>query len=201
MKGIKKVLSNFNIIELKKYLILSIIIIITIILLSKVNITEAKYETNNSTQITPNFAFFIVDVSTQSASLKLDNIVPRSEPYLYIFQVSNFEGTKKANVDLTYSIEVISTTNLPLNIKLYKGNNYTATNNYTSSITTNSDGVFFKHLLFSSISTMTYDEMHTDTYTLWVEFPETYMNTADGYAGVIELIDIEIRAEQVVVSA
>jgi len=108
MKGIKKTLANFNISELKKYIILSVIIIITIILLSKVNITEAKYETNNETEITPNFAFFIVDVSTQSASLKLDNIVPRSEPYLYTFQVSNFKGTKKANVDLTYSIEVIS---------------------------------------------------------------------------------------------
>lgn len=200
MKGIKKILKNFNILELKKYLVLSVIILIAVILLSKVEITEAKYETENSTAITPNFAFFIVDVSTQSASLMLDNIVPRSQPYIYTFQVSNFKGVKKANVDLTYSIELISTTNLPLNIELYKGNN-TSTSNYTETVTTNSDGVYFKHLLFGSISTMGHDARHTETYTLLVEFPSSYMNEANGYAGVIELIDIEIRAEQVVVTS
>ena len=32
-------------------------------------------------------------------------------------------------------------------------------------------------------------------------FPESYKNTAEGYAGVIELIDVEINAEQVVGSS
>ena len=198
MKGLKRILKQFDISELKNYLILSVIIIIAIFLLSKVQLTEAKYETHNTSEITPNFAFFIVDVSTQSASIRLDNVIPRANPYTYSFQVSNFQGIKRANVDLTYSIEIISTTNLPLNIKLYKGTDTTAATNYTESLSTNSDGVYFRHLLFNGIETMNYSTLKTDTYTLWVEFPSSYSSNADGYAGVIELIDIEIRAEQVV---
>lgn len=198
MKGLKKLLKKFDISELKNYLILSVLIIIAIFLLSKVQLTEAKYETHNTSEITPNFAFFIVDVSRQSTSIRLDNIVPRANAYTYTFQVSNFQGLKRANVDLTYSIEIIATTNLPLNIKLYRGTDTSAATNYTETLTTNSDGVYFDHLLFNEIETMPYNVSTTDTYTLSIEFPAAFSSNANGYAGVIELIDIEIRAEQVV---
>lgn len=198
MKDLKKFLSKFDTKVLKKYFFISLVMIVVIIILSKIEITKAKYETSTNIAISPNFAFFIVDVTNQTHSFRLDNIVPSSTPYTYVFNVSNFQDTKKANVDLTYSIEVITTTNLPLNIRVYKGTDLTVNTPYTDFTTTNSDGVYFRHLLFSGVSTMYYNTMQTDTYTLWIEFPERYKNTADGYAGVIELIDVEIKAEQVV---
>ena len=201
MKELKKIISKFDTKLLRNYFFLSLLMIIAIFILSRLEITRAKYESEANVAIAPNFAFFIVDVSNQTHSFRLDNIVPRTEPYTYVFNVSNFQGDKKANVDLTYSIEIITTTNLPLNIKLYKGNDLTVTGAYTDTTTTNSDGVFFRHLLYNSTSTMYYNTLTTDTYTLWIEFPESYKNTAEGYAGVIELIDVEINAEQVVGSS
>ncbi len=209
MKGLKKIVSKFDASQFKSYLVLSIIILIAIIFLGKVQFTEAKYETNTETTISPNFAFFIVDVFAQNQHLVLDNLTPRATPYEYRFEVSNFKGSKKANVDLTYSIELISTTNLPITIKLFKGTNTSSAINYTETITQNSDNVYFRHLLYSGVSTMNHDDEYTDIYTLWVEFPErllveppsTYIDTSEKYAGVIELIDIEIRAEQVVSSS
>ena len=45
---------------------------------------------------------------------------------------------------------------------------------------------------------MNYNRQCTDTYTLWVEFPRTYINNPDAYSGVIDLVDVKINAEQVV---
>ncbi len=198
MKGLKRIITKFDLSVFKKYFILSFIIIISVFILSRLEFTAAKYVTDTDVSLSPDFAFFIVNVSTQSATIRLDNMVPRDRAYEYTFQVSNFKGTEKANVDLTYSIEVISTTNLPLMIKLFKGTNTNQTPNYTETITANSDGVYFKHLLYSGVSTMLFNNRYTDTYTLWVQYPVSAMDEAEGNAGVIELIDVEIRAEQVV---
>ena len=198
MIKLKNIISKFNTNELKNYLILSVLIIVTIVIISNVHFTEAKYTTDTEVSISPNFAFFIVDVSTQVQHLELDSIIPRVAPYTYTFNVSNFKGNKKANVDLTYSIEVITTTNLPLNIKLFSGTTTNGAENFQETVTQNDDDVYFRHLLFNSVGTMSYSTQTTNTYTLWVEFPASYASTADGYAGVIELVDIRIVAEQVV---
>ena len=118
-------------------------IIIAIFLLSKVQLTEAKYETHNTSEITPNFAFFIVDVSRQSTSIRLDNIVPRANAYTYTFQVSNFQGLKRANVDLTYSIEIITTTNMPLDYRIFLGDNLSQNEIDSDTFTTDEDGMYY----------------------------------------------------------
>jgi len=198
MKEFKEIIARFDTKTLRRYFFISLLMIISVIILSKIEITRAKYETEANVAVAPDFAFFIVDVTNQTHSFRLDNIVPRTNPYTYVFNVSNFEGQKKANVDLTYSIEIITTTNLPLNIRVYRGTDLTVNSLYTDTTTTNTDGVYFRHLLYNGVSTMNYATQVTDTYTLWIEFPESYKNTANGYAGVIELVDVEIRAEQVV---
>jgi hypothetical protein len=38
----------------------------------------------------------------------------------------------------------------------------------------------------------------TDTYTLSVEFPVSSASNPDAYAGIIDLVDVKINAEQVV---
>ena len=45
---------------------------------------------------------------------------------------------------------------------------------------------------------MNYQSRVTDTYILWVEFPLQYKNNPVEYAGIIDLVDIKINAEQVV---
>ncbi len=197
MKGIK--LGKYiNKREFRLYLFFSILVIVTLISIRTLNFTQARYESSVVSNVSPTLAFFVVGVESTSGQIKLAGMVPRTEPYLYSFEVSNFSGTERANVDLTYSIEIITTTNMPLNFRIYKGDN--TTNNEVDSDTTTADanGVYYRHLVINDVSTMNYNTPTTDRYTLWVEFPRSYMNYPAEYAGIIDLVDIKINAEQVV---
>ncbi len=198
MKGFKRIFKNIDINDFKRYLFFSILLIIVLISIGTINFTQARYETDTSVNISPSLAFFIVDVGTSSGQIKLDGLVPRNEPYLYSFNVSNFDSNRRANVDLTYSIELITTTNIPLNFKLFRGNNYEENEMDVDVTTTDENGVYYRHLVIDDINTMNYNVDTTDVYTLWVEFPKSYENYPDYYAGIIELVDIKINAEQVV---
>lgn len=197
MKGIKKIISHINKKDFKVYLIFSIVFIVTIIVLGSLKLTQARYETVTRINASPVLAFFIVDVQSQTGQIRLEEMIPRNEPYLYTFNVSNFNGNKRANVDLTYSIEVITTTNMPLEFKIYKGNNSV---NVIDSDTfdMDSNGVYYRHLVINNVSTFSYNADATDVYTLSVEFPLQYKNNPNDYAGIIDLVDIKINAEQVV---
>ena len=124
-------------------------------------------------------------------------MVPGTEEY-YEFYVSNYGNDKRANVDLKYSIEIITTTNLPLDFKIFKGENLTLNEVDSDTVTTDENGVYYRHLKINDVSTMSYEDVVTDKYTLWVKFPVSYKNRPNDYAGIIELVDIKINAEQVV---
>ncbi len=198
MKRLDNILKHFNIKELKYYFGFTILFIFTIIIIGKVGFTQARYESDASVDVSPDLAFFIVDVSNQSGSIKLDGLVPRVAPYYFYFDVSNFKGSEHAEVDLTYSIEIITTTNMPLNFRIFEGSGSTQNEIDTDTTTTDVNGVYFRHLVINDANTMLYTNDVTNLYTLWVEFPEQYKNNADDYAGIIDLVDIKINAEQVV---
>ena len=178
--------------------IFSILVIVTLISIRTLNFTQARYESSVVSNVSPTLAFFVVGVESTSGQIKLAGMVPRTEPYLYSFEVSNFSGTERANVDLTYSIEIITTTNMPLNFRIYKGDNTTNNEVDSDTTTTDANGVYYRHLVINDVSTMNYNTPTTDRYTLWVEFPRSYMNYPAEYAGIIDLVDIKINAEQVV---
>lgn len=197
MKGLKKVFENVNIKDFKKYLLFSILFIVTLIAVSSFGLTKSRYENETNIRIRPTLAFFIVDVQSQTGQIKLEGMTPRTTPYLYTFNVSNFKNNKRANVDLTYTIEIITTTNMPLTFHLYRGNGNTDEID-SDTTTANDDGVYFRHLVVNDVNTMLYTTNTTDSYTLSVTFPEMYKPNADDYAGIIDLVDIKINAEQVV---
>ncbi len=198
MKELKRIFSKINKRDFALYLFFSILLIVTLVSFGRMNFTQARYESDVSVDIEPTLAFFIVDVSNTTGHIKLDGIIPRATPYLFTFQVSNFTATEHAEVDLTYSIEIVTTTNMELNFKIYKGNDMTTDQIDSDTISADDYGMYFRHLVINDASTMDYDEDETDTYTLWVEYPTTNMVDPDAHAGVIDLVDIVINAEQVV---
>ena len=145
MKGFKRMLKNIDIHDFKHYMFFSILLIVTLILFSTFKFTQARYESNLAMNIKPNLAFLIVGVESQTGQIKLDGMIPRDDPYLYRFDVSNFSGTKHANVDLTYSIEIITTTNMNLEFKIFKGNTMTQDEIDSDTITQDENGVYYRH--------------------------------------------------------
>ena len=198
MKGLRKILLNIDYKKLSRYLFLSFLFLMVLFLFGTFEFTQARYESEVEISGSPTLAFFVVDVTTQTGHIKLDEMIPRVEPYTYTFNVSNFNTEKRANVDLTYTIEIIITTNMPLNFQLFKDNDMNFTQIDHDFTTTDANGVYFRHLVIDDVSIMTYSANHTDTYTLWVEFPLTNKNYPEKYEGIIDLIDIKIIAEQVV---
>lgn len=198
MKGIGKIFKNIDTKKLVRYLFPSFLLIILLIAIGSVDFTQARYESEVEVSGSPNLAFFIVDVTTQSGHIKLDEMIPRVEPYTYTFNVSNFNTQKRANVDLTYTIEIITTTNMPLNFQIFKGNDMDTMQVDHDITTTDSNGVYYRHLVIDDASIMTYSANHTDTYTLWVQFPVANKDYPERYEGIIDLVDIKIVAEQVV---
>ena len=198
MKGIKKIISNINKKDFRRYLIFSIVFIVTIIVLGTSKLTQARYQTITRINASPVLAFFVVDVQSQTGQIKLSEMTPRTQPYLYVFNVSNFQGNRRANVDLTYSIEIIATTNMPLEFEIYKGSGSVTDVIDSDTFDTDDDGVYYRHLVINNVSTFSYNANATDVYTLSVEFPLQYKSNPNDYAGVIDLVDIKINAEQVV---
>lgn len=198
MKKIKDMLTKIDKKIFIRYLGFFIILIAILILVGSSDLTNARYETETNIKMEPQLAFFIADVKSQTGQIQLDGMLPRQEPYVYRFDVSNFKDRKKANVDLKYEIEIITTTNIPLTYKVYKGTDLTnniITDDYYD---TDSNGVYYRHLKIDGISYLNHNQKMTDVYTIYVEFPEEYKSYYDEYAGVIELVDIKINAEQVV---
>ena len=195
MKGI---VNKIDLGVFKSYLFFSILLLVTLIAIRSFEFTLSRYESEVELDASPDLAFFIVDVTTTSGQIKLASMVPSDTPYTYTFNVSNFNEEGRGNVDLTYSIELITTTNMPLQFRIYKGGNTELNEVDSDTVTTDSNGVYYRHLLINDVSQMSYSSNVTDTYTLWVLFPATYMAYPDLYEGIIDLVDIKINAEQVV---
>ena len=198
IKHLKKFINNINKKKFKQSLFSSIVIFLLIIIISSIGFTYARYETDTTLKLNPNIAFFIVDATNNTKSLELTKMVPSNDYYDYYFEVSNFNDTGKANVDLNYNIKLKMTTNLPLTYEIYKVEDNTMANINTVNISTNQDGMYFKEYVDTNDYFMACKTKKTDRFLLRVYFPLEYKNNPDYYESVIDLVEININATQVV---
>ena len=198
IKHLKKFINNINKKKFKQSFFSSIVIFLLIIIISSIGFTYARYETDTTLKLNPNIAFFIVDATNNTKSLELTKMVPSNDYYDYYFEVSNFNDTGKANVDLNYNIKLKMTTNLPLTYEIYKVEDNTMANINTVNISTNQDGMYFKEYVDTNDYFMACQTKKTDRFLLRVYFPLEYKNNPDYYESVIDLVEININATQVV---
>ncbi len=198
IKHLKKFINNINKKKFKKTFFSSIVIFLLTIIISSIGFTYARYESDTTLKLNPNIAFFIVEATNTTKSLELTKMVPSNDYYDYYFEVSNFNDTGKANVDLNYNIQLKMTTNLPLTYEIYKVEDNTMANINTVNISTNQDGMYFKEYVDTNDYFMACKTKKTDRFLLRVYFPLEYKNNPDYYESVIDLVEININATQVV---
>lgn len=198
IKHLKKFINNINKKKFKRTFFSSLVIFLLIIIISSIGFTYARYESDTTLKLNPNIAFFIVDATNTTKSLELTKMVPSNDYYDYYFEVSNFNDTGKANVDLNYNIKLKMTTNLPLTYEIYKVEDNTMANINTVNISTNQDGMYFKEYVDTNDYFMACKTKKTDRFLLRVYFPLEYKNNPDYYESVIDLVEININATQVV---
>ena len=163
------------------------------------NNTDAKYESSKDVKVNVDKAIFLLKPTDMIFNLNTYEIVPSNNKYNYTFSIANYDDTKQSEVDMEYTIEIRTTTNLPLNISLYRNVSdiNSATNILTKETVNDSNGVWYNLYKINQKYNLNYTDRITDTYTLSINFPTDY-KTNKLYAGMMEAIEIRISANQVI---
>lgn len=170
-----------------------LIIAIVLILIKLILASLGKYSSSAIADSEIDAAFFIINQTTEENNILLGEIVPSDDDYIYTFKVSNFKQNKISEVDLEYSISLITTTNLPLKYKLYKNDEELSIN---SEIFKDDDGTYFNRLNVPSKGNFKHSNKQSDVYKLVVTFASEYKNDYKSYEGSIESVRVIIDAKQ-----
>jgi len=205
--------------RMKLLLVLIILYLLHKVLFSSYSLYES--EANSSADI--NVAFYTLEDEYKTNVISLDDMVPGETRYCE-FSVANFYKDDDGNsviseTDMEYYLKIRTTTNLPLEYKLYK--NQAIDVDYLANILDiqkqyvylDDDSTIFQRLVLSSSFDESgnlddsEDNWYTDygeyyhevegynSYILEVFFPEEY-NTID-YQNIIDCIEISVDSRQI----
>ncbi|MBQ8043104.1 MAG: hypothetical protein IJ272_03010 [Clostridia bacterium] len=185
----------------KRNLIILIVAIILLIIIG-ISITMARYRSTGGTTAIAEIAFFVVEEGFQAGNIMLEDLYPREDPFEYEFTVANTDGTITAETSIDYTIEMIITTNLPLDISIYRktssGGSYsklTDVDTIENSIQLDATGQTYIRKIKIKDGSFTFNQEQTDTYKLSAIFPTDYSDTEE-FEGMIDNVAITVDAKQ-----
>lgn len=161
----------------------------------------SRYQSSVVGEINSNVAFYLVKADYMTRQIKLTDLTPSSTPYVFTFSVANYDGNKRCEVDLSYVVKVVTTTNIPLRYKLYMNEDYTNANSTNLISSSNTDvsaddyGTYFQTFTLNSVN-MYYSTSSINNYTLLVYYDET--NTNSKYQDTVEGITIVVDSQQII---
>ena len=187
--------------EKKRFLIVVLVMFLLFYLAIKLfQVAYSAYESTAKLNANINKALYLITDKGMDFNIDLDKIEPSTEPYVYKFSISNFDGGRHSEVDLEYQLNIKTTTNLPLTYELYRNENYddaNATNLFDQQKTIqDEDGAWYNYLEGTEKYQFLYTEDKTDIYTLVVYFPEEYKKDTT-YSDNLENIEVEIKSNQI----
>ena len=161
------------------------------------SISLASYQSQTRLRANIDKALYIFNREKMSFNIDSEKIVPSNDPYVYKFSISNYKDDKESDFDIIYNLKIKTTTNLPLDFKMYK--NTDLNNNILSGaeILRDSDGSYYKVYTVNENVLMEYKDKITDVYTLSIDFPKIYAEDLT-YSDAIEAIEVIIESNQVV---
>lgn len=175
------------------YIKFAFLVILVIVAISLIRNSVAKYRSTAKSNADVDLAFYMFQATDISQDLKLASILPRSTPYEYTFSVANNNGTDRTETAIHYTIEFKTTTNLPLNFKVYNSQDMTTDLVESSETRADDDGTYFKYITITG-GNLGFEQDEQVTYKIHVEFPEEY-NLAQ-YEGIVEYVKITIKSTQ-----
>lgn len=172
-----------------------VVLLMCLILISFVfiRLTYSIFHTNSDGTVSNKIAFYVVEARTQTQSIKIGNISPDGQDFSYDIEVANYVNGKVSEVDLDYSLNIVTTTNVPVTYKLYKNNGNTDVIGTREIIQDSNLMYFYKYS--PQVGSFTHDVVKRDVYTLVVNFPTRY--NKEKYQDLIETVEITVDAQQV----
>ena len=185
-------------------LIILIVAIILLIIIG-ITITMARYKSTGSSSVMAEVAFFVVEEGFQEGNIMLEGLYPREDPFEYEFTIANTDGTITAETSIDYTIDMVITTNLPLDIKMYRktsnGGNYSELNDediIENKIEVREVGdtwTTYVRKIKIKDGNFKFNRAQTDTYKLSATFPIEY-NDIEEFEGMIDNVAITVDAKQ-----
>lgn len=201
-----KVMNNFKNIftltdEKRRFLLFAFALIFTLfVAFYLLRIAYARYETNAKLRADVAKALYIFEDEKLTFNLKTDGIVPSAVPYTYKFSVSNFKDSKTSEIDIEYTVTVKTTTNLPINVQIYK---LDASANPGPGLVTGAvvkrddDGSYYRLYKVPTTYQLLYANKVTDYFQIEITFPEAYKDSMT-YENAIENVDVILESKQMI---
>lgn len=197
------IIKNINNFKYKiKYLVFSLILFFLLFFaIFLIRSTNSSYKTSTNLAIKPDFAAFVFEEGMFKFNLDTIGIKPSNKDYVYSFTIANYNSKKESDVDLIYTINISTTTNLPLEYKLYKDEDYTLSTSVNllndKEIVQDEDGSWYNEYKVDKEYEMYYSVNTKHTYYLVITFKEEYGNNVL-YADLIDNIRINIKSRQII---
>ena len=172
---------------------LGILFFILIVLAILIPYTLSRFKSEARGTFKVDVAFYCINANYTHQSITLEQMKP-GDSKTYTFSVSNFEGSDRTEVNLKYYIEVLATTNLPLNYTLNRiedGNRINAA--ISDQIITDEDDTYFR-VINTDYNRFSYSANKTYNYELVINFPIEYHDYS--YQDVSENIQITVKSLQ-----
>ena len=174
------------------YVRLICIVILLLIVVRFIQNGLARYRSTATAEANVDLAYYFVKAGDISQDLKLESILPRAEKYTYSFSVANYDETSRTETSLDYTIEIKTTTNLPLSFSIFKQGE--STDRITSTeVKPDDDGTIFKYITATGDS-FGFNENEEDFYQIEIKFPEEY-NSSE-YEGMVEYLQLTVYSTQ-----
>ena len=203
MKEAFSKIQNITLFEEKKRFLLFVLLLFSMLFLSYYLLTVAYSRYEVQTKIFSNIdkAVYIFKGEDVSFSLDPAGIVPSSTAYSYRFSVSNFDGETMGDVDLSYTVSVRTTTNLPISVALYR-NELPEASGATNILSAarnaqDEDGAWYRVYDVNDEYEMLFEDQVTDVYTMVITFPAVYSNDPI-YSNYLENIEVSLHSEQMI---
>lgn len=182
--------------------LISLIVAIILLVVIGITITMARYKSNGKIETAAEIAFFVVEEGFQAGNIILEDLYPREDPFEYEYTIANTDGTIIAETSIDYTIDMEITTNLPLDIKIYRkttnDNNYRELNNtdiIENQIQLDQTGQTYVRKIKIKDGSFIFNQSKTDTYKLSATFPIEY-NNIEEFEGMIDNVAITLDAKQ-----
>lgn len=173
-----------------KMVILMLVSGITV--LSVVGTILARYVSQATAETELEIAYYVIGNEVQNKTLKLDAMVPRDEAYEYGILVSNSKDGKTSETAIEYTLEIKTTTNLPLEFSLGLEGEDESQIIDTKTIQ-DEYGVYYIVMKTDVKEFGLNEEEHK--YILSIVFPKEYKANAE-YSDIIELVEVKVDSKQ-----
>ena len=172
---------------------ITLVVFFILIILLSIKFTFSSYEGKVDGKVVSDIAFYLLEAGNYSESLKMFEVVPDGNNYIFNVDVYNYKDNTRSDVNLEYELSLVTTTNLPIEYQIYLGDD--ATNIISSKEVFQDEDMMYFNRFMTGTRTFSKDKDMIDKYKIIVNFPKEYNDSK--YQDLIDSVEVVIESRQV----